>query len=131
MSDPDVIYLQPDCGEWDDRTWCLDNVWPDDCDSGPSGIKYIRFDLHESALRANAEAARRDGAQWMLDGAISVCIDNGQRELAAKIRAAVTVPPHPADPALKQDHAIAAYFGVTIEEVRKVRAAAQQKDPTP
>jgi hypothetical protein len=93
-------------------------------------IESLRLRI-STALRAKAEAARRDGAERMLDAAISVCIDNGQTGLAKTIRAAVTMPPHPANASLKQDQAIANYFGVTVDEVRKVRAAAQQKDPTP
>lgn len=67
MADPETIYLEPDPGPFDDRTWCADNVWPEDyAEGGPSGVRYIRADLHEAAVKAaRAEAAAACGA-WLL-----------------------------------------------------------------
>jgi len=66
MADPDVIYLEPDPGPSDDRTWCVNDVWPEEYGQGPSGIKYVRADLHEAALKAARAEAAAACTAWLL-----------------------------------------------------------------
>lgn len=102
------------------------------------------------ALRATAAAARREAVEECIAACASMRTHLKEqsgaepgfgREYSFQIRGVQAVQerlrmmlgtPSPTDlAALKEDQVIADYFGVTIEEVRKVKAAAQQKDPTP
>lgn len=65
MADPDTIYLEPDPGPSEDRMWCADNVWPVDYGEGPSGIRYIRADLHELAVKVAHDMGAGACARWL------------------------------------------------------------------
>jgi len=46
MSNPDRIYLEPDTGDPDNRTWSEDAIWPlPGSGDDREGVEYIRADL--------------------------------------------------------------------------------------
>ena len=46
MSNPDRIYLEPDTGDPDNRTWSEDALWPlPGSGDDREGVEYIRADL--------------------------------------------------------------------------------------
>jgi len=66
MADPEMIYLEPGPGPFDDRTWCANDVWPEDhAEGGPSGVRYIRADLHELALKVARDEGAGACARWL------------------------------------------------------------------
>lgn len=76
MTDPEAIYLQPECcaDEAYGRHWCED-AEPDECPDGAKWTKYVRSDIAE-----RAEADVRE----MVKKAIENRLD-GYRELAQRV----------------------------------------------
>ena len=64
MSDPDRIYLQPECcadPQWN-RLWCEDNI--DDCDEGEPWVEYVNKNLVDQLYDAIAHGDE-DHRAWL------------------------------------------------------------------
>jgi hypothetical protein len=82
MSTPEIIYLIPgeDIEGYPGMVWC-DDPAPDSCCDPDEAVKYVRADIHESALKRQGNAAKMGmaTAHGFITGTAQTLIDEAAK----------------------------------------------------